>query len=184
MPDYRRVYQPGGTYFFTTVTNHRIPIFADSRANDLLMNVFHDVARKYPFETIAYCILPDHIHTIWTLPEDTADFSIRWSAIKAIFSMRYQERMGKIIPNNPSKTSKRESGIWQRRFWEHLIRNQNDLNTHIDYIHFNPIKHRLVTKLVDWKWSSFQQFVKDGYYEECWADEEIPPHLKHLGGWE
>ena len=179
MPDYRRKYQPGGTYFFTVVTNLRKPIFASPNAVDLFQTEWQKVKSVLPFETIAYCILPDHIHCIWALPEGDHNFSQRWQMIKANFSRSFRNKGSINIQISESKIKKRESGIWERRFWEHLIRDPEDLNRHIDYIHFNPLKHRLVNDLVKWKYSSFSQYLKDGSYDANWGKEE-PLRIKGL----
>ena len=117
-----------------------------------------DVARtRYPFRTLAYCILPEHLHAIWRLPENDADFGLRWGVIKRAFSRG-------VMPGNrsASKIAKREKGVWQRRFWEHQIRDDLDLQRHVDYIHFNPVKHGWALRVADWPHSSFHEYVKRG----------------------
>ena len=144
MSRYRRADIKGGTYFFTVVLADR-PSDLLSRNIDLLRQIYASVQKAHPFETIAIRILPDHIHAIWSLPPQDADFSRRWNLIKGGFSRR--------LPSNqtrsPSKIAKREKGIWQRRYWEHVIRDDTDLARHIDYIHFNPVKHGLVARVRD-----------------------------------
>ena len=165
MPQYRRAEIKGGLFFFTVV-------LAD-RSSDLLLDeidhlrqVYRSVQTSRPFETIAICILPDHIHAIWALPENDADFSRRWNLIKGGFSRRVGAR-----PRSRSKIRKREKGIWQRRYWEHAIRDDNDLERHVDYVHFNPVKHGHVTRVLDWPHSSFHRFVERGMLPPDWGGD-------------
>ena len=166
MPDYRRAYQEGGTFFFTVVTYRRRPLLGDQRAIDLLYECFEIVRGLHPFDTKALVVLPDHVHTIWTLPEGDADFPVRWKKIKASFSTRY---FGPSAAVPQSVADKGEKGIWQRRYWEHAIRDQQDFNRHCDYIHYNPVKHGLVASPSDWRASSFTEFVARGYYGGDWG---------------
>jgi putative transposase len=167
MPNYKRAYVNGGIYFFTVVTHHRVPVFCDDEKCAYLKRCFNDIARLYPFDTEAIVVLPDHIHTIWTLPENDDDFSNRWMLVKKQFSTHYSGMNTRLI--NHSMSKKREQGIWQRRFWEHLIRNEEDFQLHCDYIHYNPVKHGLVSSPGLWEHSSFKQFVKKGYYPSNWG---------------
>jgi putative transposase len=165
--NYHRAYSNGGIYFFTVVTYERYPIFMQESAIQLLESCFEKEKQVYPFVTNAMVILPDHIHTIWTLPDDDCDFSIRWQQIKGNFSKLYN---GNHATNKTeSMARRREKGIWQRRFWEHAIRNQKDYNKHCDYIHYNPVKHGLVESPSLWKHSSFNIFVKNGFYNCDWG---------------
>jgi putative transposase len=128
------------------------------------------VAKQRPFETVAICILPDHLHAIWTLPQDDSDFATRWNLIKGGFSRGLPTGS-----RSASKHARREKGIWQRRYWEHLIRNDTDLTRHVDYIHFNPVKHGLVTRVTDWPHSSFHRYVERGDLPADWGGD-----LRHL----
>jgi putative transposase len=119
------------------------------------------------FTVDAIVILPDHLHTIWTLPEKDSDFPTRWKLIKSTFSRNYKKTFTSYLPD--SIISKGERGIWQRRFWEHLIRDQNDFNKHCDYIHYNPVKHGLVKSPAQWKFGSFSKYLEQGIYEENWG---------------
>jgi putative transposase len=121
---------------------------------------------RRPFETVAICILPDHLHAIWALPDGDNDFSTRWALIKSGFSRGIEAR-----PRSPSKIVKREKGIWQRRYWEHAIRNEDDLERHIDYIHFNPVKHGHVSRVADWPHSSFHRYVEQGLLKLDWGGD-------------
>jgi putative transposase len=169
MTGYRRLYRPGGTFFFTVVTYNRSPILSSSRSRALLHAAWVDVKRRFPFNTIAICLLPDHIHCIWQLPDEDTNYSVRWSEIKKLFSREYiKETKIEKRPSN-SRIKRREAGIWQRRFWEHAIRDELDLHQHIDYIHFNPVKHELVHHAAEWKWSSFHRYVSNGVYDPSWG---------------
>jgi putative transposase len=141
MSRYRRLKLEGGTFFFTvTISDRSHDLLV--RHVKLLRQVYSNVQTRYPFETVALCILPDHLHAIWSLPAHDSDFSLRWSLIKASFS----HRLPPALSRSPSKIAKREKGLWQRRYWEHAIRDEADLMRHIDYIHFNPVKHGLVSR--------------------------------------
>ena len=144
MPNYIRAKCEGGHYFFTIVTYERIKLFNNQIARQILKESIEKIRLTRPFETIAFCLLPDHIHCIWKLPENDADFSKRWSSIKGCFSRQYSKLYSKHKPVPSSQARKGEVCIWQRRFWEHLIRDNSDLHRHINYIHYNPVKHGLV----------------------------------------
>ena len=165
MTQYRRFYIPESTWFFTVN-------LAERRNNnllidniDLLRDAFKYVKQKRPFDMNAVVIMPDHLHCIWTLPPNDADVSIRWNLLKGRFS-RGIPRHERI---SISRESRRERGIWQRRFWAHLIENQDDFNRHVDYIHWNPVKHGKVNKVVDWPYSSFHRYVKQDVYSNNWG---------------
>lgn len=167
MSDYRRTFLKGGTFFFTVVTYMRYPIFKEETAVSLLKNCFTSIMKKHPFKIDALVIMPDHLHTIWTLPDEESDFSTRWKQIKGTFSRYYSGNKSTDITE--SMISKNEKGIWQRRFWEHAIRNQEDFNKHCDYIHYNPVKHGLTNSPLEWKFSSFGKFVEKGFYDKDWG---------------
>ncbi len=156
--EYRRFYQSGAIYFFTVVTEDRKPLLIDNI--ERLRSAFRLCKDRYPFDIEAIVVLPDHLHTLWKLPEGDKDFSKRWMVIKRKFSSGLP--CGIV---NASKARKREKGIWQRRFWEHYIRNEEDWRRHVDYIHFNPVKHGHVSGPQDWPYSSYLQFVRKGWYE-------------------
>ena len=169
MSRYRRARSPGSTFFFTVTLADR-----SSRALvdeiDKLRAAYRSVARERPFNTIAICVLPDHIHARWQLPEDDGDFSMRWNLIKGGFSRGFEAS-----PAVPSKSRKREKGIWQRRFWEHEIRDDADLERHVDYLHYNPVKHGLVSRVADWTHSSFHRYVKSGMLPMDWGGVAAAP---------
>lgn len=157
MADYQRLFVPGGTYFFTVVTADRKPWLTMDTGRSALGQALREVRRDQPFETIALVLLPDHLHAIWTLPEADADFSRRWRRIKQRASIRMRTASGRTGP------------FWQSRFWEHWIRDDEDLRRHIDYIHYNPVKHGLVTSPADWEASTFHRFVARGIYPADWG---------------
>jgi len=168
MPDYRRAFAPGGTFFFTVVTANRAPILCTRVAIPLLRSAFAETQRRWPFTIDAIVILPDHLHAIWTLPKDDRDFSIRWAFLKKTFTQAWLEASGEEQPTSESNRRHRRRGVWQRKFWEHTIRDEGDFGRHFDYIHFNPVRHEWATCPHKWPHSSFRQWVKKGAYEWRW----------------
>ncbi len=164
MSFYRRNYIKGGTFFFTVK-------LADPKSNlliehiDLLREAYQFVQQKYPFKTEAICILPNHIHCIWTLPEDDSNYSLRWRLLKTKFSSHFQAEKHL----SSSKQRRKEKGIWQRRFYEHTIRDDKDFENCVNYIHYNPVKHGWVENVKDWQFSTFHQYVKNQIYPENWG---------------
>lgn len=170
MPDYRRFHLSGGCYFFTVnLADRQKTLLVDSV--DLLRRVVRTVRSRHPFRIDAMVILPDHLHAVWTLPPNDSDFATRWALIKAGFSrgLPRGERVSR------SRRRCGERGIWQRRFWEHAIREEDDYRRHVDYVHFNPVKHGHVTRAVEWPYSSFHGFVKRGVYPANWAGADDEP---------
>jgi putative transposase len=172
MPDYRRWYVPGGTFFFTVVTCERRPILVDEFSRMALRNAIEKVRRELAFQITAIVLLPDHVHAIWTLPPNDSNYPLRWKRIKELFSRAYLEAGGVEVPVNASREHKGERGIWQRRYWEHTIEDEDDLKGCVDYVHWNPKKHRYVTNICDWRWSSFHRFVQAGEYTLQWGAED------------
>lgn len=170
MPEYRRARIEGGTYFFTVVTYNRLPILTTVEARKLLRSAWVDVRERFPFTIDAVCLLPDHLHCIWVLPEGDANFSVRWKEIKRLFTRGYLDQVGTGEIRSASRLRRGEAAIWQRRFWEHTIRDEEDLNRHRDYIHYNPVKHGLVQRVAAWQWSSFHHYVRMGYYARDWGE--------------
>jgi putative transposase len=165
MTDYRRAHVPGATWFFTLN-------LAERRENrmlldnvNLLRRVFRKVRNRHPFAIDAIVVLPEHLHCIWTLPDGDSDYKKRWTLIKAGFSREIPvgER------RSESRVKRGERGIWQRRYWEHMIRDDRDLEQHVDYIHWNPVKHGWVRRAGDWPHSSFHAYVRRGLYPADWA---------------
>jgi len=166
MPNYRRALVPGGCWFFTVNLHNRKQTLLVDRIG-ALRDAVAGTRRKYPFEIDAFVVLPDHLHAIWTLPSGDADFSIRWRLIKSAFvrSLPAQEPCGIV------RLARRERGIWQRRFWEHMIRNEADYARHVEYCYINPVKHGLVTRVSDWPHSSFHRDVERGLFPLDWAGD-------------
>ncbi|MGA7875578.1 MAG: transposase [Desulfoferrobacter sp.] len=164
---YRRAKIEGGTYFFTLVTYGRAKLFSYPENIDLLKRAFLEVMTRHPFTIDAFVVLPDHLHCIWTLPETDRDFSKRWRQIKSSFSRRCKSEFKP--PITPSKLRKKEQAVWQRRFWEHVIRDERDFTRHVEYIHYNPVKHGLVQAPGDWKYPSFHRYVRRGVYDLRWG---------------
>jgi putative transposase len=156
---YRRAFLPGGTFFFTVnLADRRSRLLIDQV--ELLRDAFRYARRRHPFAIEAIVILPEHLHAVWTLPEADSDFPFRWRLVKAAFSRSLAS--GELV--SPSRLRKRERGIWQRRYWEHAIRDEDDFTRHLDYIHFNPVKHGHVSRVKDWPHSSFHRMVRLGAY--------------------
>jgi putative transposase len=168
MPHYLRARIDGGTYFFTVT-------LADRSSNllvqetDRFRRAYRAIQELLPLETVAICILPDHLHAIWSLPVGDVDYPRRWNLIKGGFSRGLPAAV-----RSPSKVAKREKGIWQRRYWEHVIRDEADLVRHVDYIHFNPVKHGLVSRVCDWPHSFFHSHVKRGDLPLDWGGDMHP----------
>ncbi len=163
---YRRLQITGGSYFFTVnLAERNRTLLVDEF--DLLRGVFNKVKKKHPFVLDAMVVLPEHLHVMFTLPPDDNDFAKRWMLIKSGFS-RQLPKQEKI---NKSRKNKGERSIWQRRYWEHLIRDDNDFKKHVDYIHYNPVKHGYVKMAVDWPYSTVHQFIKRGVLDKAWAGD-------------
>jgi putative transposase len=167
MPNYIRAKFEGGYYFFTVVTYERTELFHTELARLCLREAIEKIRSRRPFETVAFCLLFEHLHCIWKLPENDADYSKRWSSIKGRFSREYLNLTGQRKQVSSSRARKGEVCIWQRRFWEHQIRDENDLQRHVDYIHYNPVKHGLVQHVEDWTWSTYHKYAKEGFYERA-----------------
>ena len=179
MPSYRRVKTAGGTYFFTLTTNLRRPILTTEIVRQALRQGIQQARQTLPFKIEAWVLLPDHLHTIWTLPHDHDNYSSRWAIIKRQVSKIYAADSLERISD--SRQRRRESGIWQRRFWEHYIRNDLDFERHMDYLHWNPVKHGYVRKVIDWQFSSFHRLVSEGIYPSDWGGEEVNKDMDGFG---
>jgi putative transposase len=134
-----------------------------------LREAVEETRRRYPFTIDAWVLLPEHLHCIWTLPRESSDFSMRWNLIKTGFSRRAKSIFHVEEWMNDSKRKHRETTIWQRRFWERQIRNDREYQVYMDYTHFNPVKHGLVERIVDWPYSTFHRYVRMGTYPENWG---------------
>ena len=169
MSNYRRALVAGGTYFFTLVTHSRQPIPASRDGIAVLRSAFRKVKATRPFTIEAMVVLPDHLHCIWRIQEADTDYASRWREIKKAVSRQ-------IAPGSDALGERR---VWQRRYWEHLIRDEDDWRRHVAYIHYNPVKHGLVARAADWPWSSFSRFVARGWHEPSWGDSE-PAEIRGL----
>ncbi len=169
MSDYRRYFVAGGTYFFTVVMDGRATLFADAAARRLLGSVFRRCIVHRPMSVLAIVLLPDHLHCLWVLPPGDCAYSGRWRWLKGEFTRHWLSLGGREQPPSASLGRERRRGVWQRRFWEHSIRDEMDLERHADYIHYNPVRHKLVNRPRDWPWSSFHRWVRLGHYPIGWV---------------
>ncbi len=177
MPNYRRFFVEGGTYFFTLVTASRFPLFNDPWARYFLGCAIRQERERRPFETLAIVLLPDHLHALWELPPGDKDYSERWQAIKAHFTSQWLEFAGEEMAVSAGYRKQRRRGVWQARFMEHTIRDEDDLAAHADYIHYNPVKHGLAPCPRDWPYSSFHRFARLGHYEPDWGCSNREPPM-------
>jgi len=164
MPNYRRFPPDNRPIFITLVTYQRRPILVDHRG--ALRHALEQTRNSLPFDLHAIVLLPDHCHLIMQLPEGETDFSVRINQIKGRFSRALP---GLDETTDHSRQKRRERAVWQRRFWEHVIRNEEEFARHLDYIHFNPVKHGYAERCRDWPWSSFHRCVGKGYYDIDWG---------------
>ena len=171
MVRYRRNFVPGGTYFFTVTLADRTSSALVQRVGDVRM-AFRIARQERPFTIDAIVVLPEHLHAIWTLPSGDSDFSGRWKRIKAYFTHRLVAAGAPV-----TRLRNGEYALWQRRFWEHTIRNEMDFERHVDYVHFNPVKHRLVSRARDWPYSSFHRHVRRGVLPVDWAGDVDEPTM-------
>ena len=165
---YRRNYIAGGTYLFTVNILDRNATLLVDYIEEFREAVRH-VKRAHPFKIDAWVVMPDHMHAVWTLPESDTAYSSRWREIKK----RFSKSLAKTEDLSVLRESKGERGLWQRRFWEHTIRDEKDYQHHIDYVHFNPLKHGLVSRVIDWPYSSFHRALAAGQYSEHWCGESF-----------
>ncbi|MDS4040582.1 MAG: transposase [Candidatus Competibacter sp.] len=168
---YRRSTTPGATYFFTVVTYRQRAMLCEPDTVALLREAFATVKQRHPFRIDAVVILPDHLHCLWTLPPDDADYSTRWMLIKSHFTRRCAASLK--TARSPALRHKREQTIWQHRYWEHQIRDERDFERHCDYLHYNPVNHGLVTRVADWPYSSFHRLANAGLYLADWGAGDL-----------
>lgn len=168
MPAYTRAYRPGGTFFLTLVTENRAPLFATPANATLLFAAITNARKHHPFSLDAAVLLPDHLHLLITLPDNDADFSRRVTSVKSSFTRTYLATGNPEQPRSASRHRQRVRGIWLKRFWEHTIRDVDDLNRHFDYIHFNPVKHGHAACPHLWPNSSFHRHVRLNHYAPDW----------------
>ena len=168
MTEYRRNFVKGGSYFFTVALADRSQrLLVDHIDN--LRQAFRQVKALYPFSLDAIVVLPEHLHCIWTLPSGDDNYPERWRRIKALFS----RSLPNSNPRSSSKMLKGERGIWQRRYWEHTLRDETDWHRHIDYIHYNPVKHEYVDQVAEWRYSTFHRYVEAGIYPSDWGGNGV-----------
>ena len=168
---YRRVLAPGGSFFFTLVTHLRRPILASEEEISALREAFRAVKATRPFEIDAIVVLPDHLHCIWTLPPEDPDYATRWRLVKTHFSKHAPSSVRG--PLDPSRQVRREQAVWQHRYWEHMIRDESDFIRHMDYIHWNPVKHGYVTSPEQWPHSSYHRYAATDIYPPAWGCGEM-----------
>ena len=168
---YRRAINPGGTFFFTLVTEQRRPLLASQESIAVLREAFRSVKAHRPFQIDAIVILPEHLHCIWTLPIHDADFATRWRLVKTWFTKHRDPALR--VPANQARRTRKEQAIWQHRYWEHQIRDEVDFTRHVEYIHFNPVKHGHVSTPIEWPYSSFHRHVAAGIYPADWGGSNM-----------
>lgn len=172
MSHYRRANTAGATYFFTVVTYRRQPMLCDTPVRKALREAIVAVRAQRPFTIEAWVLLPDHLHCIWTLPPDDVDFPVRWNMIKRRVSLACAAAYKRPDWLTASKRKHRESTLWQRRYWEHQIRDETDFIRHVDYIHYNPVKHGLCQQVAQWPHSTFHRYAAQGVYALDWGGGE------------
>lgn len=169
MSEYRRALVKGGCYFFTVVTKDRRPVLVREDVRPALRTSIQKVRNRFPFSIEGWVLLPDHLHCLWTLPTGDHDFAKRWSLIKRYTSQQLAGIPGLRTKKSNSETNRRETGLWQRRFWEHLILDEADYRNHMDYMHWNPVKHGLTTVAAAWPFSTFHRLVAQSVYPATWG---------------
>jgi putative transposase len=189
MPTYVRWRESGATYFFTVVTYNRSRFLTTAAARQCLRQSILSVQEKWPFEMPVSVLLPDHLHCIWRLPEREDNYPLRWRRIKEMFTRSFLKLGGREARVSDSQRREQRRGYWQPRYWEHLIRNEEEYLAYRDYIHLNPVKHSLVREPEDWPWSSIHQHLRNGWLEPEWKcrtpidipDVGEPPNTKSVG---
>jgi len=169
MPNYRRDKTPGGTWFFTVVSYQRRAFLCDPPVRAALTSAIRRVRIKYPFKINAWVLLPDHFHCVWTLPQGDSNYSLRISLLKRAVTLQCKSLVAAAGTRSASRLKHREATVWQRRFWEHLIKDTNDLRQHLDYIHYNPVKHGHCQDPADWPYSTVHKFIANGIYPKDWG---------------
>ena len=155
-------------FFFTLVTHRRRCLFSNAEACQWLRQAIAAEKTQHPFDLTAIVLLPDHLHCVWKLSESDSDYSKRWGRIKSNFTKLWLAHGGGENQVSQTRGRHRERGIWQKRFWEHRIRDEEDFMRHVNYIHFNPVKHGLARCPHEWRSSSFAGWVEDGFYNRGW----------------
>lgn len=169
MSNYRRPHVPGGTYFITQVTYQRQPWLCSDTGRTALRTALNHVRQNYPFSIDAFVLLPDHFHSLWTLPEGDSNLSVRMLLVKRFVTKYYGHQLGLEVAISRSREKRKERNLWQRRFWEHLIRNEVDFVNHCDYIHYNPVRHKLCESPQQWAFSSIHRLIQQQIYPLDWG---------------
>ena len=164
--------------FFTVVTHERRPILQSEESIETLRAAFRTVRQSRPFRIDAMVVLPEHLHCIWTLPPEDADFATRWRLIKTWFTKHGPAVLR--APQGAARAARQEQAVWQHRYWEHLVRDEQDFARHVEYIHYNPVKHGWAASPADWPYSSFHRYVAAGVYPADWG--RAPQHFDGIGG--
>lgn len=181
MPNYHRLYIPNTIVAFTLVTYNRSPIFSKTQAVVLFLNLLNKITNQFHYECIGYSILPDHIHLLIKLSQENPNFSLAIRELKRLFSVSYK-KFNPLLPSpNSSRQKHNETTIWQRQFWDHVIKDEQDLEKHLNYIHFNPVKHGFSDTPTNWPWSSYSNYVENGYYPKGWSPE--PDQINDTDNW-
>lgn len=179
MSEYRRLDTPGATIFFTVVTHERRPVLSGFAAVKMLRDAIQREMVHHPFAIDGAVILPDHLHMLWTMPVEDCRFAMRWTKIKGEFTRMYIDAGGHEGARGASRLTRGERGIWQRRYWDHVVRDEEEYGAFMDYIHWNPVKHGLVACPHEWAYSSFHKWVRQGVYKADWMcacrENRLPP---------
>lgn len=174
MPNYHRYHPTSKVYFFTLVTYQRQPTLLTPECRAALRDAVNETRQRYPFSIDAWVLLPDHLHCIWTLPNPDTDFSRRWSIIKRLTTQSLQtDPAVRTAHPTLSQSRRREGSLWQRRFWEHEIRDEKDFQHHLDYCYWNPVKHGLVLSPSQWPYSTLHRDVRRGLYPADWGRQSV-----------
>jgi len=180
MTHYRRARARGATYFFTVVAYDRRHIMTRTVFRRVLREAFLLTRSERPFETVGLVLLPDHLHCLWQLPEGDADFGTRWRLAKTRVTQALRTAGWQVVSPTASRRRSNEQNVWHRRFWEHLVRDDRDFARHLDYIHYNPVKHGYVKRPIEWPFSTFHRYVRQGWYAKDWG--VVTP--ESIAGWE
>lgn len=183
MSNFKRYESPGSTWFFTVVTYQRRNFLCDDRVRLELREAVRKVQAKYPFRVEAWVLLPDHFHCIWALPDQDSNFQLRIRLLKSYLTRSCSNFLHVDSLSTVSRRKRKESTVWQRRYWEHQIRSDRDFKHHMDYIHYNPVKHGLCHSPIEWPYSTVHSLTRRGIYPEAWAlDPENKINANHNFG--
>lgn len=170
MPNYRRIYLPSYAVFITIATYQRKHIFSKSENCILFCQTVDNVKHIHPFELVAYAIMPDHLHLIIQTPDDSPNYSPVIHSIKRNFTLNYKKHYHIVSPIK----------LFQNRFYDHVIKDDDDFEIHMDYVHWNPVKHDLTQDPIDWEWSSFNKWIEEGFYDSDWGNKGMPSDINKM----